>query len=644
MDNGVDRSAGHAEARRAWAKDALGAIAIAEGSFAERVFVAMTDPLPLPGRSAFGEPVAVERGESARVLAPRFLETIESGQRATLIATARDLTSVRDFLLAIRARRIGTVVHAIAGNGSNPGDALALGELGWGVLFSAGVEEALDLSLVARRAAEDSGTPFFVVHERGAARHVEAVVSPSRELVEVFVGSPRSRIRPVSDPAHPVHVHVSERAFAERVPFALGSAMRELESLTGRRKDVLERIPAGDAPVVMVAMGELGEAVVAGVERLRMQGQEVGVIKLTAFRPFPGARLVKAMQRALAITVLETVDDPLAQSGPLTRELKAAFADAITWAADYPGIGRIPRIASGLVTRELDAQDLDAVAHNMNLDERGKRTFVLGGDPAHALEGAPLAAKAAPLAHAISMRGRVRDAATAEACAELCAAVVSSALGLHVRASVRKLPGVDRSALRADAPSASEGDGYAFDLLASRDRPRGVNAPHAVRLIVVEDAAMLSGPSPLTRLGDEGILAVPTLQRSADAVWAEIPAYVKAIVFDRRAHVVGWLPAEENDSKSRAWVVAAAFAGLALASAAGRTGRAPVDGSLVGREVAEALRAALGPAGEEIVTRGAEVARRAFEAHVVVPRATVERDEESIRLGRRDVRASQPPR
>jgi pyruvate-ferredoxin/flavodoxin oxidoreductase len=636
MDNGVDRGAGHAEARRAWAKDALGAIAIAEGSFTERVFVAMADPLPLPGRSAFGEPVAVERGESARVLAPRFLEAIESGQRATLIATARDLTSARDFLLAIRARRIGTVVHAIAGNGSNPGDALALGELGWGVLFSAGVEEALDLSLVARRAAEDSGTPFFVVHERGAARHVEAVVSPSRELVEVFVGSPRSRIRPVGDPAHPVHVHVSERAFAERVPFALGSAMRELESLTGRRKDVLERIPAGDAPVVMVAMGELGEAVIAGVERLRMQGQEVGAIKLTAFRPFPGARLVKAMQRALAITVLETVDDPLAQSGPLTREVKAAFADAMSWAPDYPGIGRIPRIASGLVTRELDAQELDAVAHNMNVDERGKRTFVLGGDPGHSLAGAPPPAKAVPLAHAISMRGRVRDAATAEACAELCAAVVSSALGLHVRASVRRL--------RADSPSGSEGDGYAFDLLASRDRPRGVHAPHAVRLIAVEDATMLSGPSPLARLGDEGILAVPTQQRSADAVWAEIPAYVKAIVFDRRAHVVGWVPPEESDPKTRSWLVAAAFGGLALASAAGRTGRAPVDGSLVAREVAEALRAALGPAGEEIVTRGAEVARRAFEAHVVVPRATVERDEESIRLGRRDVRASQPPR
>jgi len=48
----------------------------------------------------------------------------------------------------------------------------------------------------------------------------------------------------------------------------------------------------------------------------------------------------------------------------------------------------------------------------------------------------------------------------------------------------------------------------------------------------------------------------------------------------------------------------------------------------------------VGVAGETILARGAETARRAFESHVVVPRATVERDEESIRLGRRDPRAT----
>jgi hypothetical protein len=633
MDNGVERGSVQVDgSRRAWAKDALGAIALVEGSFAERIMIAIggPHPLPVPERNAFGEPVVVERGPNALALMARFVQAVEAGQRATLIATAHDLASVRDVLSTLRARRMGTVIHAVADRGI--ADALALADLGWGVLFSAGVEEGLDLALVARRAAEDSGTPFFVVHERTSARHVEAVASPSKELVEVFVGPPRARLRPVSDAAHPIHVHVSERAFAERVPFALQSAMRELESLTGRRRDVIDRLPAGDAAVMMVAVGELGESLIAGIERLRAQGLDVGAIKLTALRPFPGPRLVKAMARALAITVLETADEPLARSAPLAREVKAAFADAITWAPEYPGIGRIPRIASGLVGaagHDLETNDLDAVTLNMLADERGTRSFVLGAESPLGLE--PSAPPTKTSTHAISMRGRVRDATTAEACAEICAAVVSSALGLHVRSSVRRAP-------------LAEGEGFAFDLIAARERPRGVHAPHAVRVVAVEDSAMFSHASPLARLADGGVLAVPTQQRSADAVWAELPAYAKAIVFDRHARVVGFAPVEEQDPKIHPWLTAGTFAGLALASAAGRTGRAAVDGSLVAREVAEALRAALGAAGEAAIARGADAARKAFEAHIEVPRATVERDEESVRLGRRDARASQPVR
>ena len=155
---------------------------------------------------------------------------------------------------------------------------------------------------------------------------------------------------------------------------------------------------------------------------------------------------------------------------------------------------------------------------------------------------------------------------------------------------------------------------------------------------------MLSAGNPIARLAEDGVLAVPTPERSADAVWSEIPAYAKAIVFDRKARVVGWAPLEAEvaaDPKAHAWMVAASFAGLALASGAGR---APVDGSLVAREVAEALRTSSGGALESLIARGADAARRAFEAHVEVPRAMVERDEESVRLGRRDVRASERPR
>jgi pyruvate-ferredoxin/flavodoxin oxidoreductase len=644
MDNGVERTKAHGTGpARASAKDALGAIALAEGRVSERIFAACALPDATHG-NAFGKDASLERGELP-ALAPRFLAALTEGRRAALVARADALASARPLLVSIARSRMPAVVHAIA---ERPlGDALALADLGWGLLFAAGVEGALDMALIARRAAEDCGTPFIVVHEtqdRGVPRHVEPIVPPTIELCEVFVGPPSARLKKTSDPAHPIHAAVSERAFAERVPFALGSAMRELESLTGRRHDVVERVPAMDAQLVLVGLGELGDSLLAAVERLRAHGADVGAVKLVAFRPFPGARLVKMLARALAVTVVEAVDEPLAQSNPLTREIKAAFADALTWAPDYPGIGRIPRVVSGVVHargHETSSSDALAMVKNMLADERGKRLFVFGADPAHALEHEPGVSRALPPARLFTMRGRVKDPRTAEAAAELCASVLHSALGLRARASVRRI--------EAKGGREDEGEGFAFDVLASRERPRGAHAPDTVRLVVLDDGGSLVHGNPLARLARGGMVAFPSRQRAPEAVWAELPPYAKAIVFDRDARVVGFAsPGRGPDAEAASWVAAAAFVGVALAAvgeASPGGSRPALDPSLVAREVGDALRAALGSANEEAVREGAAAARAAFEASVEVPRATIERDEDAVRLGRRDARATpaEPP-
>ena len=92
----------------------------------------------------------------------------------------------RDRLEEIAAQRLGLVVHALAEGGA--GEGLGLADCGWGLLFSGGVHESMDLALIARRAAEDCGTPFIVVHESGAVRFTEPASPPTRELCETYVG------------------------------------------------------------------------------------------------------------------------------------------------------------------------------------------------------------------------------------------------------------------------------------------------------------------------------------------------------------------------------------------------------------------------------------------------------------------------
>jgi pyruvate-ferredoxin/flavodoxin oxidoreductase len=639
-----------------------GAIALVEGAVSQRVFSAV-DGIELAPRNAFGESVPLERGADVVDLVRRCALAAEQGERVALVAAAPDLALARSELASIAARRLGIVVHALAqpARGGTPSSmaglapALSLDDLFWGMLLGAGVSDAVDLALAARRAAEDSGCPFFVVHEGSHAHDVEPISAPSRELCDAFVGRAEGRVRRAQVPVDGTAGGVRDRAFAERVPFALGSAMRELESLTGRHHDVIERMPASDAGVALVGAGALGDSLLADVGRLRAAGHDVVGVRVVAWRPFPGPRLVKALGRALAVTVLERVDQPLASGAPLAVQLKAAFADALTWAPDYPGVGRIPRIVSGIVApeREVVSTDLDAIVQNVLADERGKRAFVLGGEEAFGLtagsEAASAAAWAAPRsgspvapappmpspAGTFVMRGITGRREVAAAAAELCAAVLASALGLRTRVAVREL-------------SEEEGGGIAFDLVASRERPRGTHAPHAVNLVALSDPAFLTRGNALARLAAAGIVAMPSERRAAEALWAEVPPWVKAIAFDRGARVVGWSPAAPADrDEAASWVAASAFVGIALAAAAsdralgiaaGREG--PVlDGAVVQREVAEALRVGvvLSSPGQAafVVDRGASVARAVFEAIVEIPRATIEREDDGVRLGRR---------
>ncbi len=614
---------------RTWARDVLGAVALVEGALSQRVLTAV-EGIEVPEVNVFGQPITLERGTDVGALARRSADAAARGERVALVARAADLASARGELAEIAAGRLGVVVHVIAepapwGVPPSQGGlapALALADLPWGMLLGAGVAEALDLALVARRAAEDSGCPFFVVHDASHAHQVETVSLPSRELCEAF--APAVRAVPAGGGSGPGGE--GDRAVAQRVPFALASAFRELETLTGRHHDVIERVPAADASVAFVGAGGTGDSLVADVERLRAAGHDVGAVRVVAWRPFPGPRLVKALGRALVVSVLERVDQPLACNPPLAGHLKAAFADAMTWAPDYPGVGRIPRIVSGVVAphREVDSTDLDAIMHNVLADERGKRSFVLGGDDEHALRTPAVERSTGDV---FALRGIASRRELAIASGELAAAVLTSAFGVRVRVAVR-------------APSVEEGGGVAFDLLAGRERPRGEHAPHAVHVVLLEDAGVLARGNPFLRLAAGGCLVLPTAHRSAAGLWADVPAWARAVAFDRGGRVLGWAPPPQGID---VWSAAAAFVGVMLAVATGHaalTPSRPIDAAFVEREVTDALRVALtsgvppSSATEEAIRRGAALARGAFESHVEVPEATLRREDEMVRLGR----------
>jgi pyruvate ferredoxin oxidoreductase alpha subunit len=312
------------------------------------------------------------------------------GKRAAAVLSPGDLLGALEALHTVARARSPIVVHVLDGlrdaaEGALPGrDEIAPTlDCGAGVLVTWSAQESVDLTLAARRAAEDAETPFVLISDGGGP----VMSLPGSGLVGAFLGAGREAGRDEGRAARGVSGHVeskrAERSFAARVPFALAGAMRELGELTGRPLGPIERYQTTDAEEIVVAVGQAFRAARAVAEAMRKEGRRVGAVGVRVLRPFFPAELVKGVSRARALVVLEPLDVALAPSGPLAQSLKAAFADALTWAPGFPGVGRIPPIVSAVFATFdgaiSEAQVREALAE-LAAGDRARRLIVFGSD------------------------------------------------------------------------------------------------------------------------------------------------------------------------------------------------------------------------------------------------------------------------
>lgn len=267
----------------------------------------------------------------------------------------------------------GFVVHVLAGaapavRGPHPamGPALAAGVI---VLSTWTVQDAVDTALAARRAAEDSHIPILHLCDVPGAS-TQPVEVPAPPVVGAFLaGSPGAG------------AGLGREEALGRAPFAVASALREVSEKLGRVVAPVVRVGMLDADEVLVAFGATVPAAFEASVAARDRGRRVGVVALRVLRPFLGPELVKATSRARAIAVLEPGGLGLSPCGRVAADLKSAFADALTWASGYPGVGKVPTIVSASTGSDPSGprpEALAALLAELELGDRARRTFVVG--------------------------------------------------------------------------------------------------------------------------------------------------------------------------------------------------------------------------------------------------------------------------
>ncbi len=333
-----------------------------------------------------------------------------AGGRVTNFTSGQGLVLMKEVLYTIAGKRLPVVFNigsrALTSHSLNVhaghDDVMSVADCGWGVLFARNAQEAGDLCLISRRAAEASQTPFLNVQDGFLTTHtVETVRLPEPEFMKEFIGAPSEKLMNLMDTANPRMTGVgqnqdaymkgkmSQRWYYDRVAPALEDAFDEFAKKTGRRYDFVMPYRCEDADFIIIGIGGYMETAQVTVDYLReKKGLKAGCVTIYCFRPFPMHQIVSVLKDAKAVCIFERMDDPLSTTGNhLTREIKAAFCDAMTGQMGHEPIHRIPKIyhgAAGLGSRDVRPADIIAAFDNMVDD--GQDFFCVGVDHALALK------------------------------------------------------------------------------------------------------------------------------------------------------------------------------------------------------------------------------------------------------------------
>src|SRR5262249_22248216 len=289
-----------------------------------------------------------------------------AGGRVTNFTSGQGLVLMKEVLYTLPGKRLPVVMNigarALTSQGLNVhaghDDLMSVADCGWGMMLGRNAQEAGDLCLICRRTAEATCTPFFNVQDGFLTTHtVETARLPEPEFMKEYIGDPKEKLINLMDPDSPVMSGVvqnqdsymkgkiAQRWYHDRIEPALEESFEEFYRKTGRKYDFLEPYRCEDAEYILIGMGCYMETAKATVDYLRDKGIAAGCVTVFVFRPFPGRQIVKILKNCKAFSVFERMDDPLSTTGNhLTREIKAAFCDAVTGQNGQQKIDRIPRI------------------------------------------------------------------------------------------------------------------------------------------------------------------------------------------------------------------------------------------------------------------------------------------------------------
>ncbi len=315
---------------------------------------------------------------------------LQTGSLATTFTASQGLLLMIPNMFKIAGELTPCVFHiaarAIAAQGlsifGDHGDVMACRATGFAMLCGANTQEAPDMAAIAHAATLESRVPFInffdgfrTSHEVGKIADISddtlrAMID--QKLVDAFHARALTPDAPVvRGTAQNPDVYFQGRETVNRfynaVPGIVKKAMKKFGDLTGRYYDLVEYVGSPTATRVIVIMGSGAEACWETVQALQ---EDVGVLKVRLYRPFPAEDFIAALPKSVKkIAVLDRTKEPGSQGEPLLQDVLQALADASVRGALPFALPKVVGGRYGLGSKEFTPAMVKGVYDELTKDE-----------------------------------------------------------------------------------------------------------------------------------------------------------------------------------------------------------------------------------------------------------------------------------
>ncbi len=269
-----------------------------------------------------------------------------AGARAVTATSSAGLAFMWEVLGVAASSRMPIALTAVARALTGPlnincdhSDTMGARDSGWIQLYAEDNQEAYDNMVMAYNIAEhpDVMLPIMICQDGFITSHAVMNMQLLDDLtVKEFVGERQPvdyllnpdetfAVGPYAVSDYYMESRKAQAHAMENAKKVILDVAKDFEKISGRKYGLIEEYKMDDAEYAVVIIGSAAGTTKDAVDRMRANGDKVGLIKVRSFRPFPGEEIAASLKKCKAVAVMDRSEAFSTNGGPLGAETMQAM-------------------------------------------------------------------------------------------------------------------------------------------------------------------------------------------------------------------------------------------------------------------------------------------------------------------------------